>query len=210
MPSHTADSALIKLFFLPSNPGAPWIWPQWQSITGVKHGLFPADDRLLPDGWTRQQADNILAYFNHYNSLDTEANKIKFAAGSRPGPHFPGREEWRNYISRKWEKWKMHDAIIKAFRLHHVHPITLLVSQGSLEQWPNADTYIPLALDSIGLSLFGVESFGGQELLSIDLRKCITIFAQRSWTRIRMKVKADRGRLQLMESTATKAFQCMH
>ena len=48
MPSHTAASALIKLYFL---DGIPWKYPKWMEITGVKHGLFPSDDALLPPTW---------------------------------------------------------------------------------------------------------------------------------------------------------------
>jgi hypothetical protein len=206
MPSHTAANALIQLYFADGHSGAPWIWQQWQEITGIKHGLFPSDDRLLPSGWSRQDSDDILAYFHHYNVLDSEDSRKKFAAGSRPGAIFPGREKWNAYVKKMWEKWKIHDRIVTTFREHHMHPITLLVDEGSLDQWPNADTYIQMALDGIASSLFGMEAFCGKELLPMKFRKSLTIFAQRSWTRIRGQFRTDRGRLASLENAAIKAF----
>jgi hypothetical protein len=207
MPSHTAASALIQLYFCKGLEGAPWIWVEWQSITGVKHGLFPKDDRLLPRDWTRQDADDILAYFNHYQSLDTEENKKKFAAGSRAGAVYPGRDKWHSYIKGKWEKWKVHDRVVRALRANHVHPISIMIDEGSLEKWPNADAYLQIAVDGIAQSLFGLESFGGKEILPMDLRRSVITIGQRSWARIRGQVRGDKKRLIELERAAMKAFE---
>lgn len=209
MPSHKADSALIKLYTLDNRSGAPWYWPQWQDITAIRHGLFPSDDKLLPRGWTREDAKDIAAYFTQYALLDTEDNKIKFAVGGRAGPPFPGRKKWHEFVSKHWEKWQIHSIISEVFREQLIHPIALLIDEGSLELWPNADIYIPRAIDEIGLALFGVEAFDGKNLLPIDLRKCVTIFAQRSWNRIRCQVRTDKGRLAKFETAALQAFESM-
>ena len=206
MPSHTAANALIQLYFNKGRPGAPWEWEQWQERTGIKHGLFPPDDHLLPSVWTRDDSNDIFAYFKHYHALDTEDSKKKFAAASRTGTFFPGREKWNAYVKKMWEKWKIHDGIGKVFRDHHIHPITLMVDEGSLEKWPSADTYLQIAIDAIAVTLLGMEAFGGKELLPMDLRKSVTIFAQRSWARIRGQFRADKGRLAELEKMAIKAF----
>jgi hypothetical protein len=79
MPSHTASSALIKLF---SCDGAPWQWPAWQERTGILHGLFPDDNSKLPKGWTRKDAVDIQSYFRAYHLLLNEDKKLAFAVNA--------------------------------------------------------------------------------------------------------------------------------
>jgi hypothetical protein len=206
MPSHTAASSLIQLYFCKGHEGAPWIWEQWQLITGIKHGLFPEDDRFLPYGWTRLDSDDICSYFNHYQSLDTEENKKKFVVGSRGGGVFPGRDKWRAFINGNWEKWNVHDRIVRVLRDLHIHPISIMIEEGSLEKWPSADTYLQIAVDGIASTLFGSESFGGREILPMDLRRTVIDIGQRSWARIRGKVNGDKKRLKQLDDLAMKAF----
>lgn len=52
-------------------------------ITGIRHGLFPAEDDRLPYGWTWQMAGAIESYFDQYNQKKTEDEKIKFAAARK-------------------------------------------------------------------------------------------------------------------------------
>ena len=77
MPTHTAASALIKLF---CTDGAPWSFSQWQAITGVTHGLMPLKDEHLPKGLTRSDIINIASYFAQYAAKPSEDDKIKFAS----------------------------------------------------------------------------------------------------------------------------------
>ncbi|KAK7034787.1 hypothetical protein VNI00_012195 [Paramarasmius palmivorus] len=187
MPSHTAASALIKLWFQEEKP---WHYSQWQEITEVYHGLFPDDDRLLPVGWTRQNATQVKDYFDQYQAQATETAKLTFAAKSRS----PGRQFWTNWIRDHWEKWKIHDKIVECLREHHCHPMSLMLGEDSLEEWPPADNYLPMAVDSIGMSLFA-------------LRSQLLIFGQRSWARIRAKKNADLKKIQKLEIEANSAFQ---
>ena len=184
MPSHTAHSALIKLYYLPGHPGAPWGWPVWQSITGIHHGLFPSDDKHLPHGWTRTDSDLVKSFFVEYNNLPTEDLKIKFCAQFRSGQYRVAGEIWLKFIRKHWEKWRIHDTIVNIFRQVGIHPIGIMVDNQALENWPQAEMYLPIALDSIGMALFGDEAFGGKELLPLDLWKCLLILAQCSWGRI--------------------------
>lgn len=201
MPSHTAASALIKLFFL---GGYPWNWPAWQNITGVYHGIFPADDSLLPKGWNRQDAVDIKSYFEQYNQIAGEEQKIKFASSTNK--FVPGRTRWNKWINSNWEVWDVHRLTVEALRAHGVHPISLVVTNGDTDFWPNSNHYIPIALDTIGMSIFGPEAFGDSELLPPEIRPILTSMAQRSWARIREQVKSDRKKLVDFESAALKAF----
>lgn len=210
MPSHTAHSALIKLYYLPDHPGAPWTWPVWQSITGIHHGLFPSDDKLLPHGWTREDSDQVKSFFMHYNNLPTEDSKIKFCAQFRSGNFRLAGEIWIKFIRKHWEKWHIHDIIVTVLRQTGIHPISIMVGDPSGENsWPSADMYLTMSVDSIGTALFGDEAFGESDLLPPDLRKCTLILGQCSWGRIRVRTLADKGKLANLESLAVEAFEGM-
>ncbi|KIK51761.1 hypothetical protein GYMLUDRAFT_251819 [Collybiopsis luxurians FD-317 M1] len=219
MPSHTAASALIKLFFTDTHPSAisghPWDWPAWQEITGVKHGLFPSDDKLLPKGLTREDASDIYSYFRAYNDLDTEDKKIKFAISSRGTSAIPGRKKWANWVGKNWDSWKIHAKIVECLHTHGIHPVTILIKEGSLDaDWPSADMYLPKALETIAFALFGPEAFGddndGKEhLLPTIFRRPLTIISQRSWDRIRRHISRDRNRLGDIEKAAIASFDAL-
>lgn len=205
MPSHTTSSALIKLFFL---NGAPWGWPAWQERTGIQHGLFPDGDEQLPPGWTRQDAIDVQSYFNAYNQLSSEGEKIKFATRSRGGSSYPGRTIWNAFVARNYARWGIHNLIVEELKEWDIHPMTVLIRENSAnDQWPNADFYIPKIVDSLGLKLWGYEAFpDGIEVLTTDLRKCLQIFVQRSWNTLRVQVSGMRNRQTEVEAAATAAF----
>ena len=138
MPSHTIQSALIKLFQV---GGAPWGWKTWQDITSVHHGIFPTDDSLLPRGLTRKDVIEIESYFNQYEALPTEDAKIKFSAQQR-GSHIHGRNKWRDWITAGWKSWKVHSRITDVLTNEQLHPLTLMLNSNDLETWPQGDTYI--------------------------------------------------------------------
>ncbi|KAF5344438.1 hypothetical protein D9756_011277, partial [Leucocoprinus leucothites] len=206
MPSHTAASGLIKLYEL---DGAPWKWPAWQERTGVLHGLFPDDDKHLPPGWSRQDARDVKAYFQAYIELKREDRKIQFA--TRPkggGANFPGRAIWNAFVSRHWNRWGLHSVIVEEIREFDIHPTSVIARDSSLRgQWPHADAYVSMILDTLGMKLFGEEAFPEDcEVLPAGLRKALQVFVQRSWNTIRGQVKALRDRRYEIEATAKAAF----
>lgn len=207
MPSHTAASAFIKLFFF-EDAGHPWDWSVWQDLTNIHHGLFPTDDKHLLTGWSRKDANDILSYFRMYQAQPTEEAKIKFATSTHGGVAPPGRKKWSAFITKSWEKWKIHSIVVEALNDHNINPVTLLNAQGgNLETaWPLADIYLPLAVDTVGLALFGIEAFGDAPLLPQDIRKSLTIMMQRSWSRMRKQIKSDLKRLPEIEEAAIEAF----
>ncbi|KAJ4463203.1 P-loop containing nucleoside triphosphate hydrolase protein [Lentinula lateritia] len=209
MPSHTVASALIKLYF---HEGSPWKWPTWQDRTGIKYGLFPAEDELLPKGWTRDTADAIHSYFKAYDALDSEDRKIKFARGTKGATAHPGRKLWADWVNQSWRKWDIHHAITQGLHKSSVHPITVLLNEGSINAtWPNADFYVSCALDNVGFALFGTEAFPTEAfVLPIDLRRPVTIFIQHSWDIIRRHVARDRIRLPKLEEAALNSFEALN
>ena len=72
--------------------GAPWTFPQWQRLTRVSSGLFPADDDQLSEGWTRENANFIRSYFDQYNKHTKEDARINFSAARKNGPQVPELE----------------------------------------------------------------------------------------------------------------------
>lgn len=126
MPSHTASSALISLYF--AKEGTPWQYEVWKDITGIHHGLFPEDDALLPAGCTREQSNNLSSYFSRYNNISGEEAKIKFAGGRTGGDVVPGRDFWRKFVNSHWRKWRIHARITEAFTEGEVHPFTICSS----------------------------------------------------------------------------------
>ncbi|KAF8523869.1 P-loop containing nucleoside triphosphate hydrolase protein [Hysterangium stoloniferum] len=187
MPSLTAATAFIDLYYNPIFPGAPWNFPQWKDISNVQHGLFSNDDQLLPKGINRQQSDSIQSYFHQYKILDPNKNKAKFSSSDD-------------------KKKALHDKIIRAFTTCGIHPLTIFVAKG-MDQWPNADTYIPAAVETIAIQLFGLDTFSSNDHLHSQIRRSIQTFAQRSWLRIRVKAKRDQHDMRKLENEAIKAFK---
>ncbi|THU90177.1 hypothetical protein K435DRAFT_864524 [Dendrothele bispora CBS 962.96] len=122
MPSHTAASALLKLY-VQDDKGIPWCWEPWKKRTNVQHGLFPEEDSLLPSPWTRQDARYVEEYFHQYSQLPDKGTKIKY---SRNSPH-PGRRLWADFVSKNWGKWGVHQEIVDCLQEANIHPVQLIV-----------------------------------------------------------------------------------
>jgi len=205
MPTHTAASALISFH---AYNGAPWCWPRWQEITGVKHGLFPTDDAQLPKGWTRREAQEIQSYFYQYHQLSPD-ERIKFSVNSSSGQVVPGRSKWNSWVNSNWAKWGIHNSIVTILHDAGCYPLTIAATEGSGDVWPDAGTYIPIILDDVALQLFGEEAFSGSDRLPFLLRRPTTSIIQRSWATIRVRFNRDKARLPEIEQAAVEAFNSM-
>lgn len=204
MPSHTVASALIKLFFL---NGAPWEWSAWQELTGIRHGLFPPEDKNLPAGWTRKNASDVASYFQDYNALDSEEKKINFATRTKGNSSHPGRDIWNSFVAKNWSRWGIHTLVVEELKAWDVHPMSIIARENMTSSWPCSDFYMPMVLDTLGMKVFGDEAFPtGTEVLPTDLRRCLQIFAQRSWNTIRNQLTAHRNRSPAVEAAAMAAF----
>jgi hypothetical protein len=205
MPSHTIHSALTQMFI---DAQAPWGFPQWQSITGVKNSLFPEDDSLLPKGWTRVNANAIRSYFDQYSKKKKEDDKIKFASGRAGGDQLPGRDFWRKWVANGWKEWKLHSKVIEVLSSENLHPLTLALNSktGSLDAWPPGAQYIPMAVDPVGSTLFGPEALDNFGRVTSELRQTTQALIQRTWTNLYNQVQRSKGRIVTLEKEATEAF----
>jgi TATA-binding protein-associated factor len=197
MPSQTAAFALIELYFAEPG-GAPWIWPAWQAVTGIKSGLFPDTDDDLPPGWSRQDAHDIHSWF-----VLCRQNKYRDSTAAAA----PGRAKWNSFVQKRWESWKIHAQIVCHLRENKIHPAQIVVNENQFDPWPKADNYVSIIIEPLGAELFGGEALGDGELLRACSRKCLTVFIQRSWARVREQMKKDKGRLSVLESNARAAFE---
>ncbi|KAF9455280.1 hypothetical protein BDZ94DRAFT_1242365, partial [Collybia nuda] len=205
MPSHLVHSALTQLYML--DDGAPWAFPRWQEITGVRHGLFPDDDSLLPEGWTREAANLIWLYFEQYQKLRTEDERIKFASTRRGSMQIAGRDLWRNWVTKLWQKKKIHAKITEILKLKSVHPLTLAISDGGgLDDIPHNSTYLPLAVDDVARALFGEDACNTLGHLRTPLRSPTLALMQRTWTNIYNQLQRTSKRLISLEKSAADAF----
>ena len=164
MPSHIAAEVLIQLHAF---GGLPWVYPVWQELTGMQHGLFPHDDQDLPKGWTRNDARDIQSFFHQYNQIppkETTAHQ-QFASGKND--IIPGRKKWAQFVQNRWKSWGI-----------EIHPLTIINSNGipihidgvfNNAAWPHSDLYIPAAIDTIAMSIFGPGAFGDADILPSPL-----------------------------------------
>ena len=202
MPSHGLASAFTQLWV--NANGAPWNYPTWLELTKLPPGLFSDDDSKLPPGWTKQNVVDVLHFFDEYSKIDNEIERLQFAQKVK-GRLPPGQPLWRAFLQRGWTKeWKLHSVIVEGLRANNVHPLLLQLSDNA-DKWPQADTYLPLALDSIGLTLFGPEAFEGQELLPMKVRIPLKMIVQHSWDNLRRQAILGRKKLEALEDAALSA-----
>ncbi|KAG5719786.1 DNA repair protein rhp26 [Termitomyces sp. T112] len=210
MPSHSAASGLIEIYFATTPPGIMWTWPTWQDVTGIHHGLFPDDDARLPPGLSRSDAIDIKAYFDAYDSIKSKTKKLSFATGSKGAPYHPGRAKWNTFVTTRWNRWDVHDKAIKMLREYGVHPATLLMNEGNIENkkaWLDSTGYIPLIIDPLGRLLFGDEAFpSGCELLPGKVRDGLQSIVQRVWTTTRVQLNRIRDKRDKIQAAAEEAM----
>jgi len=206
MPGHTPTGGLAKQH---GKEGRPWIWVRWQELTGVHFGLFPADDGRLPDGWDRATSDEVAAFFDRFERIPTEEERIKFVSQRKGGHEIPGRGKFTSWVNALWKKCKMNDIIIKVLRQEELHPVNIMVALENLDDWPAGDSWIPLALDAVGLELFGPEAMTCNGRLGTNDRNCVQIFIQRTWGNIRKTVIRSKVRIVTLERAALASFAGM-
>ena len=118
----------------------PWAFPQWQRLTRVSFGLFPANDDQFPEGWTQSETF-IRSYFGQYNKHTKEDADINFsAARNLNGAQVPGRKShWRNWVTKVIKDSGVHRIITQVLMENSLHPLTICLNSrsGSLDFWPD-------------------------------------------------------------------------
>lgn len=202
MPSHSVHSALVQMF---CDDESPWAYPEWQDITGVRHGLFPAEDALLPAGWSRADATFILSYFDQYGQKVKEDDKIKFSGARAGAAQVPGRDLWRKWVIEGWRSWKIHARITSVLSKENLYPLTIMLSSKT-EVWPHGATWIPLAVDPVGRVLFGDDALDASGRVVSEMRMATQALIQRTWTNIYNQTQRSKARIINLEKEATDAF----
>ena len=203
MPTHTIHCILTKMYYDCNE--APWNFDTWKELTGVRHGLFPKDDEQLPANWTRQTSNEIGSYFDQFRALRTEDQKSKFSSANGNSQMVPGRQAWRDWVTKGWKKWKIHNRIIDVLLAEELHPYTLAAETNS---WPDATQWVPLAIDPVGTALFGEQCYSpGKERVDPALRPTIGALITRTWIALYISFNRSKARIDLLESEAIKAFE---
>lgn len=206
MPAHTIHSAMVELYF--SDDGAPWTFPTWQTLTGVKHGLFPNDDSQLPNGWTRRDADFIRSYLDQYSKLRSQDEKIRFAAARKNASAVPGRDLWRDFITTCWKNKQIHAKITTVLSEEGLHPVQLALASkaGTLENFPSSVDYVAEAVDPVGKALFGFDCLDKGGRMDMNLRAATRWLIYRTWLNIKNQVLRSKSRIVQLEQDAMLAF----
>ncbi|RXW14683.1 hypothetical protein EST38_g11168 [Candolleomyces aberdarensis] len=202
MPTHTSASALIKLYH---SDGAPWSFPQWQTITGVTHGLMPPRNEHLPKELTRQDIIDIDSYFSQYAAKPTEDDKIKFASKAKKvgKDEIPGRGKWHGWVSKRFNKsWKVSTRIVKILASLGLHPEQIM-DENDEATAPNSSSYLPLALDSVARELFGPEALDTNGRLLSKLREPTMVFAQLTWRTEVRSIPTRKKKLETIQQVAS-------
>ena len=204
MPSHSISSAFTQL--LVNANCAPWKYPTWLELTKVPHGLFPDDDSKLPAGWTREDVNSIIHYFDEYRKIDNETDCLQYTQKTR-GRIVPGQRLWREFL-KKSSKWNLHGIIVEGLCSNNIHPLVLQLMSKE-DKWPQADMYLPMALDHIRMMLFGPEAFEGQDLLPMKVRNGLKMIVQQSWDGLSQQAHKGQEKLKVFEAAALSAFEGM-
>jgi TATA-binding protein-associated factor len=175
-------------------------------MTGVRHGLFSKDDTQLPPGWTRADSESVSSYFSQYSNIVGEDARIKFSS-SRTGAVVPGRDFWRSWVTSNWGKWKIHSRIAELLTARDIHPVSLYQKNTDLKNKQVSNSYLPLILDDIGLSLYGPEALDSRGLLPYALRGPTQQLAQRTWSTLTKQISRSKQKFASLEAAARVAFE---
>jgi len=188
-----------------ASDGAPWKFERWKDITKVRFGLFPDDDDELPNGWTRDDAKYIYSYFQQFSRVSNKS-KMSFSSAKTNGNQIPGRNLWRTWVTGIVKDAGIHRIIAQTLTDICLHPVTLSISSKN-GHWPDGRTLLPLAIDPVGLALFGPEVLDAVGRIDMELREWTQAIIQRTWTNLHSQFNRSQKKIKKLEEQATQAFQ---
>lgn len=212
MVNPTIHAALTQMYFDDPETHPPWDLPEWQAITGIKHGLFPDDDALLPKGWTRETANFIESYFDQFDKKPTEEAKASFSSARKNASQVPGRQLWRDFVTKKWKTWGLHAKIAGVLATESLHPLTLALSSKSqsIEKLPRSADYIHTAVDPVGRVIFGAEALDQHGRVKMELRRSLHALIYRTWLNLKNQVVRSKDRIAVLEKNTKDALEGMN
>jgi len=77
--------------------------------------------------------------------------------------------------------------IVKELQDAGIYPQDISVQEDN--SWPDAENYVAMIFDSLGLKLFGEKAFPENiDILYKDMQSCLKIMISKSWTDIRLYI----------------------
>lgn len=210
MPNHLNPGALLTIMVnSPPGKSLPWDLDRWQELTTIRHGLNPPDDKDLPFGWTRKQAQDVETFISAFKAMSSVEERIRFATAKRDEYLWPGRALFRTTVTEIWSQFQIHEKILDVLTANNLHPVTVALGSGrrSLDEWPEAHYFIPYAISAVAQELFGVEAlddFGRVDRPFYDGTHAIIY---RTSCNLRSQVKRTKGRIEKLEGVALAAFE---
>jgi TATA-binding protein-associated factor len=212
MPTYRFPAALITLYYS-DEEHPPWCYSRWQEITGIKDGLFPKDDALLPGGWDRTTAGEVSSFFDRFKQIKGEEERKKFVSRSPGQDVHPGREKWHTFCTSLWKRTKLHTIIVGAFRTAGLHPVDIFRSlPGESNVFPPLAHYMAPLVDAVAIAIFGHEAtFGGNGNLKVTPlpHLCAPLhgFVMRSWDALKMAHNNSSQKLPNLEAEANSKLE---
>ena len=179
---------------------APWRYSKWQEVTGIRHGLFPVEDGLLPLDWTRQVADEISSYFRAYALRPTPIARATFSA-SPNAKQFPGRDRWVEFCDKIWQTCDIHSRIAPILIENNHH----IFSAQRTEDWPSSSFFIPEVLGSVWVDLFGIDDISHLDQYH-HLGSSLVVIISETWIHLRTLYRRGRIGVKISKRAALKAL----
>jgi TATA-binding protein-associated factor len=178
---------------------APWHYPRWQELTGIRHGLFPAEDSLLPFDWTREVANSIHSYLDVFSKKGTQQARAKSSKAMK----LPGRTLWVQFCVKIWDLLEIHSRIslTLAENMHHI------TSVQHTPNWPFSSFYNPEVLGSVGVELFGVDALDDIARRDLKLGSSLVLIISNTWINLRILHEGARNAAFHMKRAAVKSFK---
>jgi TATA-binding protein-associated factor len=84
---------------------------------------------------------------------------------------------WKNWVNKQWPAWGLHNIIVTELKEADIHPQAILNRENKPNLlWLNANNYVAIIVDAVGMKIFGEEAFpNGGDVLCSDHRNCVKV-----------------------------------
>jgi hypothetical protein len=188
MPTPTLHSAISKLGVI--EPGAPWCWQPWKKLTGIEHGLNPVDDKDLPKGLTRQQAERIESYHDAYKAKASDDARQAFTKGTHPG-----REIFQKFITSNWVAWNIPKIVIQHLSEEQLLPLQEMVIN-EYDDIVDSSGQLAIVYGKVGFELFGEEVVNSSGRLNPKYLSPVQTIVQRVYRNVRNQARRTLARIE--------------
>lgn len=208
MPGYRPQGALINLYL---EDKAPWNFPRWQELTCIRHGLFPSDDSQLPAELSRAESNSLQAFFSRYSQKASAEDRVQFltiqrSRNKKSPPASPGLILWNTFTNKLWKKARLYDVIVQALTDANANPV-LIMAHDKGNKFPDAATYAPLAINKVGMAMFGPEAMDDGGHVQSIYRPAVMVFIMNVWETLKSKSTTARAKLPDLEKKVLAAIE---